>query len=197
MAAPFAQCQNQGSQRTTDYNQRAQAAQDLFSEMARYANVSSETTCPLAGPETPESRLVTRIMFWGGITMMVAICIGIAIFIYVIAPKPTIIKSCPANEFINAKRIIVPSRARDIVIDRSQQEFADIISNFIDEKIIPDDSVYTTPLHIIIKNTRYVIEVSTLGWNFAGEEKNSRRLRNGMELMVRLKSVIERLHNSR
>lgn len=144
----------------------------------------------------PESKLEAMTLFWGGIVIIIALCGGGIIFIYSLFSKLRIIRTCPVAEFSRAKKIIIPLRYRDIVISRDLPEFNSIINNFTDEKIRQDSNVYGTKIIIKIRNRRYAIEVSIEGWNFLGEEKNCRRLRDGIDLMSQIDSAKEKLRDS-
>ncbi len=45
--------------------------------------------------------------------------------------------------------------------------------------------------HVYTEGAKYVLQVSMAGWNFFGEEKNSRRLTNNMQVMKAIDSIID------
>jgi hypothetical protein len=151
---------------------------------------SNNTTCPLS-KVTPESIFVSKLLFYSGIAILVAICVAFLIFIYLIFPKK--IKTCPASTLAKAKKIVIPNRIDNVVIKQGSKEFNDIISNFDDRRQSSDPQVASITLHVFVNITKYTLQVSMAGWNFLGEERNSRRLLNNIQVMDTIASLLEKL----
>lgn len=148
--------------------------------------------CSIDSKPSQETRLVLTTMFWLGIMIMV---IFLILFLFKLFPFSKRVRTCHAAEFIKAKKIVIPLRADDFVITPAMPEFNGIINNFTDEKSPSDESTYSTRIDIRVGRKRYPLEVSAVGWNFLGEEKNCRRLLNGIELMTLIQSAKEKLRN--
>jgi len=147
-------------------------------------------TCPL-GRITPESIFVSNLLFYSGIAILVAICVGGLIFIYLLLPKR--IKTCPTSTLAKAKKIVIPNRINHIVVKKDSKEFSDIISNFEDRRQQSDPQVASATINVYVNNTKYTLQVSMAGWNFLGEERNSRRLLNNIQIMDAISSLLEKL----
>jgi len=147
-------------------------------------------TCPL-DKITPESIFVSNLLFYSGIGILVAICVGVLIFIYLLLPKR--IKTCPVSTLAKAKKIVIPNRINNIVVKKDSKEFSDIISNFDDRRQQSDPQVASITINVYVNNTKYTLQVSMAGWNFIGEERNSRRLLNNIQIMDALSSLLEKL----
>jgi hypothetical protein len=146
-------------------------------------------TCPL-DKITPESIFVSNLLFYSGIGILVAICVGVLIFIYLLLPKR--IKTCPVSTLAKAKKIVIPNRINNIVVKKDSKEFSDIISNFDDRRQQSDPQVASITINVYVNNTKYTLQVSMAGWNFIGEERNSRRLLNNIQIMDALSSLLEK-----
>ncbi|MDD5120347.1 MAG: hypothetical protein PHR84_03445, partial [Candidatus Omnitrophica bacterium] len=78
-----------------------------------------------------------------------------------------------------------------IVVPEGSKEFSEIVSNFTDERQQSESQVVSTALHVYVKNVKYALQISLSGWNFLGEEKNSRRLLNNMQPMYAIDSLLD------
>ena len=119
-----------------------------------------------------------------------AICVAFVIFIYLLLPKKT--RTCPASTLAKAKKIVIPNRTNNIVIKRGSKEFAGIISNFDDKRQSSDPQVASITIDVFVNITKYRLQVSMAGWNFFGEERNSRRLLNNIQIMDIIGSLLEK-----
>ena len=155
-----------------------------------YATNATNYTCPF-GRITPESIFVSNLLFYSGIAILVAICVGGLIFIYLLLPKR--IKTCPTSTLAKAKKIVIPNRINHIVVKKDSKEFSDIISNFEDRRQQSDPQVASATINVYVNNTKYTLQVSMAGWNFLGEERNSRRLLNNIQIMDAISSLLEKL----
>lgn len=153
------------------------------------ASFSNNTTCPFS-KVTPESIFVSKLLFYSGIAILVAICVAFVIFIYLLLPKKT--RTCPASTLAKAKKIVIPNRTNNIVIKRGSKEFAGIISNFDDKRQSSDPQVASITIDVFVNITKYRLQVSMAGWNFFGEERNSRRLLNNIQIMDIIGSLLEK-----
>ena len=187
---------SQSSQATFTSNKPEHKEKARGAEYKEYLK-EEPSTCPLVpasdSEATPLSKFAIGTMFWLGILIGVVICVGFVIFMYSLLPFSKRIRTCPAVEFLQAKQIIIPGSDKDMVITPDLPEFKSIINNFTDEEIISNPNGVTNTIYIKIRNKRYAIQTSTVGWNFLGEEKSSRRLRNGMELELLINSAVEKL----
>lgn len=183
-------------QKEEAYYQQLYEANDMrdfySSDKENNTRSARDYQCSLENQDAFAPRVAMTVWFWSGILIMVFICIGLLIFIVHVVPMSKRVQTCPAADLVHAQKIIIPLREKDIIITSDMLEFNDIINNFLDENIPSDDSMYPTRLDIKIGHRRYPIEISILGWNFLGEERNSRRLRNGMELMAKLQRIKEK-----
>jgi hypothetical protein len=151
-----------------------------------YAAESTSTVDKIS----PESVFASNMMFYMGIAIILAIFVGFVIFAFSLLPKR--IKTCSASTLTKAKKIIIPLKDNNIVVQRGSKEFNDIISNFVDERKQSEPEVTSTMMHIYIKNTKYILQISMSGWNFLGEERNSRRLLNNMQPMHAIGSLLDK-----
>jgi hypothetical protein len=144
--------------------------------------------CPL-NKATPESIFVSNVMFYTGAALILAICVAALKFaLSILLPKKA--KVCPVSALRRAKKIVIPQKAaKDIAVSPDRKEFTDILSNLTDEKKLPNEEAATVTLQIHADGV-YTIEVSMAGWNFAGEERNSRRLANNMQLMAAVETLL-------
>jgi hypothetical protein len=150
---------------------------------------SAVSTCPL-NRITPDSIFASRLMFYMGNVMMLAICAGILIFAFSFLPKR--VKSCPVSKLANANKIILMYGDKEIVIPGGSEELRVIIANLMDERKEADIQIASMKMYIYVKSTRYATQISMAGWNFINEEKNSRRLLNNMQVMKAIDSFIDR-----
>lgn len=153
---------------------------------------SNNTTCPLS-KVTSESIFVSKLLFYSGIAILVAICVAFLIFIYLLFPKK--IKTCPVSTLAKAGKVVIPNRINNIVIKQGSKEFNDIISNFDDRRQSSDPQVASITLNVFVNNKKYKLQVSMAGWNFLGEERNSRRLLDNIKVMDTISSLLEQLKN--
>lgn len=150
---------------------------------------SAVSTCPL-NKITPDSIFASKLMFYMGNFVMLAICAGVVIFAWSFLPKR--IRTCPVSELAKAKKIVVLYGDKQIVILGGSDEFKIIIANLMDERKEADIQIASMKMYVYVKNTRYAAQVSMAGWNFINEEKNSRRLLNNMQVMKAIDSLIDR-----
>jgi hypothetical protein len=150
---------------------------------------SAVSTCPL-NRITPDSIFASKLMFYMGNFMMLAICAGIVIFAVSFLPKRII--TCPVSTLAKAKKIVVMYGDKELAIPGGSEEFNAIVSNLTDERKEADIQIASMKMYIYVKNTRYAAQVSMAGWNFINEEKNSRRLLNNMQVMKAIDLLIDR-----
>lgn len=148
-----------------------------------------KSTCPLSRV-TPESKLASKLMFFMGNLIMLAICAGILIFAFSFLPKRVI--SCPVLKLAKAEKIIIMYGDKEIVIPGGSDELKVILANLMDERKEADIQIASMKMYIYVKSTRYATQVSMAGWNFINEEKNSRRLLNNMQVMKAIDSFIDK-----
>ncbi|MFA5155809.1 MAG: hypothetical protein WC532_00235 [Candidatus Omnitrophota bacterium] len=161
-----------------------------------YARVSYMPRISKAAAAYPNDKFAvvgSRIMFYGGISILVLLCIGLAVFAYKLIPKTEKIRTCPVEEFVHARQIaIYLPRSNDIILKPGSKYFTELINNFTgDKKAASDDDRYSDKLFLKIKNRRYAIEASLDGWNFEGELRNSRVLSNPLEVRKIIDSLKE------
>jgi hypothetical protein len=150
---------------------------------------SAVTTCPL-NRITPDSIFASKLMFYMGNFMMLAICAGIVIFTVSFLPKR--IRACPVSTLSKAEKILVMYGDKEIVIPGGSEELKVILANLMDERKEADIQIASMKMYIYVKNTRYATQISMAGWNFINEEKNSRRLLNNMQVMKAIDSFIDK-----
>ena len=150
---------------------------------------SAVSTCPL-NRITPDSIFASKLMFYMGNFMMLAICAGIVIFAVSFLPKR--IRTCPVSKLAKAKKIVIMYGDKEIVIPGGSEELKVITSNLMDEGKEADIQIASMKMYIYVKNTRYAAQISMAGWNFLNEEKNSSRLLNNMQVMKAIDSLIDR-----
>lgn len=134
----------------------------------------------------------SQMMFYGGVAILGCIIVGMLVFAYKLIPKNKKAKTCPIQEFANAKKIVLPlPRGEQIVIKSDNQKFSEFISHFTAE-LKPSNRDFL-PMQILmkIKSKYYGIEISLDGWNFINEEPNIRVLRNPIEAIGILDSLKE------
>ncbi|MFA4932911.1 MAG: hypothetical protein WC574_00530 [Candidatus Omnitrophota bacterium] len=136
-----------------------------------------------------ESVFASNLMFYMGIAAILAICAGILIFALSLLPKRII--SCPASMLAKARKVVILFKDNKIVVPEGSKEFSEIVSNFTDERQQSESQVVSTALHVYVKNVKYALQISLSGWNFLGEEKNSRRLLNNMQPMYAIDSLLD------
>jgi hypothetical protein len=150
---------------------------------------SAVSTCPL-NRITPDSIFASKLMFYMGNLMMLAICAGIVIFALSFLPKR--IRACPVSTLAKAEKIIVMYGDKEIVIPGGSEELKVILANLMDERKEADIQIASMKMYIYVKSTRYATQVSMAGWNFLNEVKNSRRLLNNMQVMKAIDSFIDK-----
>jgi len=150
---------------------------------------AAASTCPL-NRVTPDSIFVSKMMFYMGNLMVLAICAGVVIFAWSFLPKR--IRVCPVSKLAKAKKIVVMYGDKEIVIPGGSEEFNVIISNLMDERKEADIQIASMKMYIYLNTTRYAAQISMAGWNFLNEEKNSRKLLNNMQTMKAIDSAIDR-----
>jgi hypothetical protein len=123
-----------------------------------------------------------------GIALVAVICIGLVIFISALLPKR--IKTCPVETLRKATKIIIPGHDKDTVVPRDSKEFNDIVSNFSDEGKSPEPDVSSITIHLYVGIVKYVLQISLSGWNFLGENKNSRKLFNYMGSTAAINAIV-------
>ena len=118
------------------------------------------------------------------VVFMTAVAIGLIVFAYVLLPKTKKVKTCPVAEFARAQNIRIPlPRGEEVTVKPGAASFVEFIDNFTDETKDPSYELYSDKLYIKIDNKLYAIEVSLDGWNFEGEERNRRQLRNPIQVI--------------
>jgi hypothetical protein len=147
-----------------------------------------QSTCPL-NKITPDSIFASRLMFYMGNFMLLAICAAIIIAGFLFLPKR--IRTCPVSKLAKGKKLEILSGDKRLPVSGDSNEFNSIVSNLTDERKQADPQVSTMRMYIYVSNTRYTVEVSMAGWNFLNEEKNSRRLINNMQVMKTVDSLID------
>jgi hypothetical protein len=123
-------------------------------------------------------------IFFGGIVFLAALAAGLLVFAYKLLPKNKKARTVPVEEFAHAHLIRIPlSHGEEITVRPDSPAFGEIIGNFTAETGDPSYNTFSETLSLKIRNTWYTLELSIDGWNFAGEEKNCRRLRNSIQVV--------------
>jgi len=167
------------------------AENEYIEEQDKFAKAYLKT-CPLREEDDADGHhWAFNMVFYVGVLLMIATC-GVIIF-FIVSTLPKRIKICPVSYFGNSQKILIPSfQDKNIVIPPESEDFAKIINDFTDEKQDSDYSTYSGKIYLRIKNKLYTLEISIAGWNFLGEEKNCRRLRNPIELAQLIDSIREK-----
>jgi hypothetical protein len=135
-------------------------------------------------PAGAASPWIGRMIYGVSIVFMTAVAIGLIVFAYVLLPKTKKAKTCPVAEFARAQQIRIPlPRGEEVIVKPGAASFVEFIDNFTDETKDPSYELYSDKLYIKIDNQLYAIEASLDGWNFEGEERNRRRLRNPIQVI--------------
>ncbi len=134
-----------------------------------------------------------RGLFYCSIAFLIAICLFLVGFIYNLFPKNKKAKTCPVEKFIHTKKIAISlPRGEEIVVKSGSALFTELINNFTNEKSLPfKDEVYHDKLYLKIGIMNYTVEVSVHGWNFEGEERSCRNLRDPLRVINIINSIKE------
>lgn len=145
------------------------------------------------GEQINKSSLWTaRMMFVGGIFVLLTVVIGLLIFSYILLPESGKAKTCPVEKFEYAKKILIPlPGGKNITVKPDSKIFTEIIGNFTDELKPSGEHVSPITLYIKIGNRKYALGVFIDGWNFKGEEPSCRILRDPMQVMLSIDSLKE------
>ena len=101
---------------------------------------------------------------------------------------------CSSDLFVHSDRIEICSWVRgrnDFYFNRVDKEHANLASHFVDERQSEQKFSFPKKIRIATKNRVFTVEFSTLGWNFVGEAPNSRRLKDGIELVAYVEQLLE------
>lgn len=143
-------------------------------------------------PIDKSSLWTARMMFFGGIFILLSLSVGLLVFFYILLPKRGKAKTCPVERFRYAKKILIPlPRGKNIIVNPDSKIFTELIGNFTDEVKPPSEYVSSVTLYIKTGNRKYALGLSLDGWNFKGEEPNCRILRDPMQVMLAIDSLKE------
>lgn len=148
-------------------------------------------------PIDKSSLWTMRMMFVGGILILLAAAVGLLVLSYILLPKSGKAKTCPAERFKYAKKILISlPRGKNIIVKPDSKIFTEIIGNFTDEAKPSSEHISFITLYIKIGNRKYALGVSLDGWNFKGEEPSCRILRDPMQVMLAIDSLNEARRDS-
>jgi len=99
---------------------------------------------------------------------------------------------CPISRLRRAARIqILASEDRIVDVLPDDPVFAAVLNNLSDDRREPQENVAFVELRVTSKGRRYTLEVSDLGWNFKGEPRSSRAIKDTFTVMRELNDKIE------
>ncbi|MCP4651993.1 MAG: hypothetical protein GY858_01220 [Candidatus Omnitrophica bacterium] len=140
--------------------------------------------------DSKSGRWALRFMAFSGAFIALSFVLVVAIFVISWLPKR--IRICPVEQFKNAQQItIFYSETQKICLLKDSSDFHAIINSLTDEQREEDYDTYVMSIQIQIKNKAYNLEISPIGWNFKGERRNCRRVKDGIALMSLMNSLYD------